>query len=96
MNTTDTTLWDSDKYLETNEDMAAYLNACLEENDPELVIHTLGVIVRNKGIAQIAHETRLDRESLHKALSAEGNSEFALILKAAKALCLRLRSSATP
>lgn len=94
--TTDAALWDSAKCLETKQDMATYLNACLEKGDPALVTHALGVIVRNLGIAEIAHETGLDRKRLHEALSSEGNPESALILKAANILYLRLRPTVTP
>lgn len=94
--TIETTPWDSAEYLETEEDMALYLEACLEEGDPELVIHALGVIARAKGMVQIAHETGLGRESLQKALSAKSDPEFATVLKAARALCLQLHRSAAP
>jgi probable addiction module antidote protein len=92
----ETTPWDSAEYLETEEDMALYLEACLEENDPALVTHALGVIARAKGMTQIARETGLGRESLYKALSAEGNPEFATVMKVVRALGLRLRASVAP
>ena len=69
------------EHLETDEDMAAYLEAALEEGDPALVAAALGDIARAKGMAQIAQETGLGRESLYKALSPEGNPEFATVLK---------------
>jgi probable addiction module antidote protein len=92
----ETTPWDSAEYLETEEDMALYLEACLEENDPALVTHALGVIARAKGMTQIARETGLGRESLYKALSAEGNPEFATVMKVVRALGLRLHASVAP
>ena len=82
--------WDSAEHLETEEDMAAYLEAVMEENDPALMTHALGVIARAKGMSQIARDTGLARESLYKALSAEGNPEFATVMKVIKALGLRL------
>ena len=66
--------------------MAAYLEAALEEGDPALVAAALGDIARAKGMAQIARETGLGRESLYKALSPEGNPEFATVLKVVRAL----------
>jgi probable addiction module antidote protein len=69
--------WDVVEHLETDEDMAAYLEAALEEGDPALVAAALGDIARAKGMAQIARETGLGRESLYKALSPEGNPERA-------------------
>ena len=88
-----TQLWDAAAYLETDEDMAAYLEAALEEGDPALVAAALGDIARAKGMAQIARETGLGRESLYKALSPEGNPKFATVLKVVRALGLRLRAT---
>jgi probable addiction module antidote protein len=85
--------WDVVEHLETDEDMAAYLEAALEEGDPALVAAALGDIARAKGMAQIARETGLGRESLYKALSAEGNPEFATVLKVVRALGLKLHAS---
>lgn len=88
-----TTRWDSAKYLKTDEDMAGYLEACLQENDPVLVAHALGVIARAKGMSQMARETGLTREGLYKALSQDGNPEFATVLKVVNALGLRLHAT---
>lgn len=85
--------WDSAKHLKTDEDIAAYLDAVLEENDPALITHALGVIARAKGMAQLAHDTGLGRESLYKALSADGNPEFATVLKVVRALGLKLHAT---
>jgi probable addiction module antidote protein len=90
---TKTRLWDVVEHLETEEDMAAYLEAALEQGDPTLVAAALGDIARAKGMAQIARETGLGRESLYKALSADGNPEFATVLKIVRALGLRLHAS---
>ena len=90
---TKTKPWDAAKYLETEEDMAAYLEAALEEGNPALVSAVLGDIARAKGMAQIARETGLGRESLYKALSPEGNPEFATVLKVVRALGLRLSAT---
>lgn len=88
-----TTRWDSAEYLQTEEDIAAYLDAVLGEDDPALVAHVLGVIARAKGMSQIARETGLGRESLYKALSAEGNPEFSTVFKVIKALGLRMHAT---
>jgi probable addiction module antidote protein len=66
----------------------------LEEGDPALIVAALGDITRAKGIAQIARETGLGRESLYKALSPEGNPEFATVLKVFRAFGLRLHATA--
>jgi len=90
---TQTRPWDVTEHLETDEDMAAYLEAALEEGDPALVAAALGDIARAKGMAQIARETGLGRESLYRALSPEGNPELATVLKVVRALGLRLRAT---
>jgi len=85
--------WDAAEHLETEEDMAAYLEAALEDGEPTLVAVALGDIARAKGMSQIARETGLGRESLYKALSPDGNPEFSTILKVVRALGLRLRAT---
>ena len=87
-----TTAWDAAEHVETDEDMAAYFEAALEENDPSLIAAVLGDIARAKGMSQIAKQTGLGRESLYKALSPEGNPEFATILKVVNALGLQLHA----
>ena len=86
--------WDPAEHLETEEDMAAYLEATLEEGDPGMVAAALGDIARAKGMAQIARETGLGRESLYKALSPDGNPEFGTVLRVVRALGLRLHATA--
>ncbi|ASC72591.1 hypothetical protein XM38_035490 [Halomicronema hongdechloris C2206] len=83
--------WDASDHLETQEDIIAYLQAALEEDDPSLVTAALGDIARSKGMTQLAQATGLGRESLYKALSREGNPEFATVLKVLRALGLRLQ-----
>ena len=91
---TKTKRWDPAEHLETGEDMAAYLEAALEDGDPALVAAALGDIARAKGMSQIARATGLGRESLYKALSPDGNPEFSTILKVVRALGLRLHATA--
>ncbi len=92
MANTQTRPWDVVEHLETAEDMAAYLEAALEDGDPGLIAATLGDIARTKGMAQVARDSGLGRESLYKALSPGGNPEFATILKVVRALGLRLQA----
>jgi probable addiction module antidote protein len=87
-----TTVWDPAAHLEIEEDMAAYLEAALEEGDSNLIAAALGDIARAKGMSQVARETGLGRESLYKALSPAGNPEFATILKVVAALGLQLHA----
>jgi probable addiction module antidote protein len=91
---TKTRTWDATEYLESEEDMASYLEAALEEDDPALFAAALGDIARAKGMTQIAREAGLGRESLYKALSADGNPEFATILKVVRSLGLKLHAKA--
>jgi probable addiction module antidote protein len=86
--------WDSAEYLKTDEDMALYLETCLEEagDDAAFIAKALGNIARAKGMTQLARETGLGRESLYKALSGEGNPSFATILKVMSALGIKLHA----
>src|SRR5436190_22316704 len=85
--------WDPAEHLQSEEDMAAYLEAALEEGDPSLIAAALGDIARAKGMSQLARETGLGRESLYKALSPSGNPEFATILRVVSALGLQLHAT---
>ena len=87
--------WDSAEHLQTDEDMALYLEACLEEagDDPAFIAKALGTIARAKGMSQLARDTGLGRESLYKALSGEGNPSFATILKVISALGVQLHAT---
>lgn len=91
---TKTRVWDAAEELQTAEEMAAYLEAALEEGDASLIAAVLGDIARAKGMTDIANKTGLGRESLYKALSADGNAEFATILKVVRALGLKLYAKA--
>lgn len=83
--------WDPAQHLKSDADIAAYLEAALEEGDPTLVAMVLGDIARAKGMSDIARNAGLGRESLYKALSADGNPEFSTIMKVVKALGLRFQ-----
>jgi probable addiction module antidote protein len=89
---TKTRPYDTAEYLETAEDMAAYLEAALEDGEPAVVVKALGTIARARGMSQIARDTGLGRESLYKALSLDGNPEFATVLKVVRALGLKLHA----
>jgi probable addiction module antidote protein len=89
---TKTRIYDAAEYLETPEDMAAYLEAALEDGEPAVVVKALGAIARARGMSQIARDTGLGRESLYKALSSEGNPGFATVLKVVRALGIKLHA----
>jgi probable addiction module antidote protein len=86
--------WDSAEHLKTEEDIAAYLDACFEEagDDAAFIARALGTVARARGMTRLAHDAGMGRESLYKALSGEGNPSFATILKVAKALGVRIRA----
>lgn len=86
--------WDAAETLQSKEDIAAYLDAVLEDGDPELLKAALGDVARAKGMTEIAEATGLGRANLYKALSPEGNPEFATVAKVLKALGLRLHIAA--
>ena len=93
---TKTTRYDVAEHLRTPEEMAAYLEACLDEatGDAAFIAKALGDIARARGMAQVARDAGLSRESLYKALSGERSPDFDTILKVVNALGLRLHAEA--
>ena len=91
---TRTVVYDVAKQLRTPKEMAAYLEAWLVEapDDAAGISRALGDIARAKGMSQVAKDAGLSRESLYRALSAEGNPSFATILKVTSALGIRLHA----
>ena len=89
------TRWDPADHLKTEEDMALYLDACVEEDtgDGKLVRAALNDVARARGMSQLARDAGISREGLYKALSASGNPEFATVLKVIKALGLKLHTT---
>ncbi|MGQ9648229.1 MAG: addiction module antidote protein [Thermodesulfobacteriota bacterium] len=92
-----TTKYDVSEHLRTSEEMAAYLEACIEEanGDAAFIAKALGDIARAKGMSQVARDAGLSRESLYKALSGERSPGFDTILKVIDALGLRLHAGTT-
>ena len=86
--------WNSAEHLKTEEDMALYLEACLQEagDDAAFIAKALGTIARAKGMSEVARATGLGRESHYPALSGEGNPSFATILKVTRALGIQLHA----
>jgi len=85
--------FDVTRYLSSDEDIAAYLDAVLEDGDPRVISRALGEIARAKGMTNIARATGMSRESLYKALSPDGNPEMATFLKVIRAFGLQLHTS---
>jgi probable addiction module antidote protein len=88
--------WDSAEHLKTDEDIAAYLDACLDEagDDPAFIAQALGNVARARGMTQLAKDTGLAREALYRALSPSGNPSFGTVLKVLRALGLKLHTEA--
>jgi len=80
--------------LKTDRDIAGYLEAVIEEDDPKLLHYALGVIARVRGMTRLAKETGLAREALYRSLSRGGNPSFATVAKVAKALGLKIKVEA--
>jgi probable addiction module antidote protein len=85
--------YDVADYLKSEEDMAAYLEACSEEagDDAAMIAAALGDIARAKGMSAIAAETGLAREGLYRTLSKDGNPSLSAVPKVMKAMGLKLK-----
>lgn len=95
MKKTKTTKYDVAEHLRTKEEMAAYLEVCIEEanGDASFIAKALGDIARAKGMSQVARDAGLSRESLYKALSGDRSPGFDTILKVVDALGLQLHAA---
>lgn len=89
------TTWDAADYLETEADIAAYLNAAFEDGDTSVIAAALGDVARAKGMTQLAKETGITRDGLYKALSPTGNPSFDTVQKVVKAFGLKFDVTAT-
>lgn len=83
--------YDTAEYLETEEKIRHYLEACQEDGDPTLIAAALGDIARARNMTELARSAGITRAGLYKALSAEGNPSFVTISRVAKALGLRVK-----
>lgn len=86
----DLDLYDSAEFLSTPAHIAAYIEAVLEDDDPALLAHAIGVAARAHGMAEIAQATGRSRESLYRALSDRGNPQLATFMGVLRALGLQL------
>lgn len=88
--------YDVADHLRTREEMAAYLDACIEESDGDaaFIAKALGDIARAQGMSKVARSAGVSRESLYKALSGERSPDFATILKVTRALGVKLHAAA--
>lgn len=88
--------YDVTEHLRTAEEMAAYLDACIEESDGDaaFIAKALGDIARAQGMSKVARDAGLSRESLYKTLSGERVPDFSTVLKITRALGVKLHASA--
>ncbi len=85
--------WNPAQHIRDDADVAAYIEAALEDGDHRVLAAVLGDIARAKGMTHVAREAGLGRESLYKSLSEKGNPEFSTVLRVLKALGIRLRAT---
>lgn len=81
--------YDAANYLKNEDDIAAYLDAVMEDGDPGLIAAALGDIARSRNLSQLARDAGMSRQGLDTALSGDGNPSLATVVKVAKALGLR-------
>ncbi len=87
---TKTVAYDSAEFLQTDEAIAAYLEAAFEDGDPALIQRTIGTVARASGMTELARKIGMSRTSLYKALSPEGHPEFETVIEVLRALGHRL------
>ena len=87
--------FDMAEHLKTDEDVAMYLTAVLEENDPAALTHALGVIARARGMTEVARASGLTREALYKALRPTSQPRFDTIARVCTALGVKLVAQPT-
>ena len=83
--------YDPADYINSKEDVIAFLEGALEENDPDFLLKTIGNIARSKGMSKIAKELNIDRAGLYKALAPDGNPSFKTVFKLFDLLGLRIK-----
>jgi len=86
--------FDAARYLDSEEMIAEYLNAALEDGSTDLLLMTLGNIAKARGMTKIAKDSGLGRESLYKALAVGSKPQYDTVLKVMKALGVRLHATA--
>jgi probable addiction module antidote protein len=88
------TPFDVSEYLDSEEMISEYLNVALEDDDPEAFISALGNVAKARGMAQIARETGLSRESLYKSLRSGSKVRYETVQKILKAVNIKLSAGA--
>jgi len=93
LKTVKTTIWDPAEYLETDDEIAAYLDDIFATNDPRLIIAAIGDVARARGMSRIAEDVECGRESLYKSLSLSGNPSFETVIKVLSSLGYGIKPS---
>ncbi|MCB1628972.1 MAG: putative addiction module antidote protein [Xanthomonadales bacterium] len=88
--------FDAADQLDSEGKIVAYLDACAEDDDPQLMVAALGQMARARNMMELARQTGITRAGLYKALSGEGNPSFATVVKVADSLGLQLSFKAKP
>ena len=83
--------YDTAEYINSKEDVIAFLEGALERNDPDFLLQTIGHIARSKGMTQLARELNITRKGLYKSLAPDGNPSFKTVFKLFDLLGLRVR-----
>ena len=86
--------WDASEHLDSAEAIATYLEVAFEDGDPQVISAALGDVARARGMMELSRETGLSRESLYRALSADGHPEFSTVIKVLNAFGVRLEAKA--
>jgi len=85
---------DVSEYLDTEESIASYLSAVIEEGNPQLLLSAISDVAKARGMAKIASDSGLGRESLYKALKPESKPRFETILKVLNSLGVKMQFNA--
>ncbi|MDP9838362.1 putative addiction module antidote protein [Neorhizobium huautlense] len=91
-----TTPYDSAEFLDSEEAIEEYVAAAFETEDPAFIAQCLGTVARARNMSQLSREIGMSRPALYKALSGEGNPEFATIMKVLQALGIKLTPKTSP
>lgn len=81
--------------LETKEEIEAYLQEALHDDDPRVFIAALGNVIRARGVASVARQTGLSRESLYRVLNGKSMPRWDTVAKLLDALGIRLEMKMT-
>ncbi len=92
MSKTKITKFDAADYLDSEETIAAYINAAMEEDDPDILLAAIADVAKARGMSRLAKDAGLGRESLYKALAPGAKPRYDTILKVLSALGVSLHA----